>query len=519
MNTDLSKKQKGITSTCLTLSLFTTLVYHIPAFRTVIDNVENGLNGVLIFASVVILMITANYLLYYLLLWVGRIVGKTIIALVFIANAVALYFINTYEVLITANMMGNVFNTRFSEASGFFSFSAIAYITLLGIPPVIYLFAYKTDYSSFRKFLANIGTSLLIIIIVLFANLHNTLWIDNNSQRLGSQLIPWSYIVNSVRYISKSKKRNQKEILLPDAQFTTESNDVCVLIIGESARQKNFSLYGYQRETNPLLATEDIKTYKALSAATFTTAAVKAILDHKPTDKLYEILPNYLYRNGADVVWHSFNWGEPPLHIEKYKNHKELAKQYPDSDARYDELLLKGLKEEILACNKKKQLIVLHLSTSHGPTYNKKYPAEFELFTPACNSVEISTADKQELLNAYDNTILYTDYLLHSTIEILKQIPDRRCCMIFVSDHGESLGEGNLFMHGIPKKIAPKEQIEIPFIVWQNDSNTHFKELSEVGQYHIFHSVMNYLGIHSAIYNEDMNIFERRFKDYMSSSL
>ena len=508
MKLDFLRNPKGIKGTSLVLSIFTTLAFHIPAFKAVLDNIESGWNGVLIFASVAILMLAVNYFFYYLLLWLGRTVGKFIIAFTFIADAISLYFINTYEVLITDMMMGNVFNTRFSEAEGFFSLSAVLYILFLGIPPCIYLFAKRTDYNTFKSFLKNIGTSLLIIALVVLANMRNTLWIDNNSTQLGSLLMPWSYTVNSIRYYNKVKKRNQKEILLPDATITNDSKDVCVLIIGESARRQNFSLYGYERDTNPLLAGDSVKTYIANSAATYTTAAVKAILDHKETGKLYEILPNYLYRNGADVIWRSYNWGQPPLHIEKYINHKKLAEKYPEADAKYDGLLLEGLKEEIEASESNKLLIILHLSTSHGPTYNQKYPKEFEVFKPVCNTVEISTADKQELLNAYDNTILYTDYIVHSVIEILKEITDRRCCMMFVSDHGESLGEDNLFMHGMPKNIAPKEQFEIPFIVWQNDKNTGMKDFDEVEQYYVFHSVMNYLGMRSEIYNEEMNIFD-----------
>ena len=508
MKLDFPRKPKGIKGTSLVLSIFTTLAFHIPAFKAVLDNIESGWNGILIFASVAILMLAVNYFFYYLLLWLGRFVGKIIIAFTFIADAISLYFINTYEVLITDMMMGNVFNTRFSEAEGFFSLSAVLYILFLGIPPCIYLFAKRTDYNTFKSFLKNIGTSLLIIALVVLANMRNTLWIDNNSTQLGSLLMPWSYTVNSIRYYNKVKKRNQKEILLPDATITNDSKDVCVLIIGESARRQNFSLYGYERDTNPLLTGDSVKTYIANSAATYTTAAVKAILDHKETGKLYEILPNYLYRNGADVIWRSYNWGQPPLHIEKYITHRGLAEKYPDADARYDGLLLAGLKDEINASDNNKLLIILHLSTSHGPTYNQKYPAEFETFKPVCQTVEISTADKQELLNAYDNTILYTDYIVHSVIEILKEITDRRCCMMFVSDHGESLGEDNLFMHGMPKNIAPKEQFEIPFIVWQNDKNTGMKDFDEVEQYYVFHSVMNYLGMRSEIYNEEMNIFE-----------
>lgn len=91
------------------------------------------------------------------------------------------------------------------------------------------------------------------------------------------------------------------------------------------------------------------------------------------------------------------------------------------------------------------------------------------MFSPVCTTVEMSKADPKELMNAYDNTIVYTDYLIHSVIEILRGIPQRRSCVIFVSDHGESLGEGNLYMHGVPILVAPKEQIEIPFIVWTSD--------------------------------------------------
>ena len=167
MKLDFLRKPKGIKGTSLVLSIFTTLAFHIPAFKAVLENIESGWNGVFIFASVAILMLAVNYFFYYLLLWLGRIVGKIIIAFTFIADAISLYFINTYEVLITDMMMGNVFNTRFSEAEGFFSLSAVLYILFLGVPPCIYLFAKKTDYKTFKSFLKNIGTSLLIILLVV----------------------------------------------------------------------------------------------------------------------------------------------------------------------------------------------------------------------------------------------------------------------------------------------------------------------------------------------------------------
>ena len=303
-------------------------------------------------------------------------------------------------------------------------------------------------------------------------------------------------------------RRNAKEILLPDAKITTDSKDVVVLIIGESARRENFSLYGYNKQTNPLLEQQDIVALVAKSAATYTTAGVKAILDHKPTDKLYEILPNYLYRAGVDVIWRTNNWGEPPVHIEKYQKVADLKAAYPDADYRYDGILTAGLKEVIESSTADKLFIVLHTSTSHGPTYFAKYPTEFERFTPVCTTVEMAKADPVELMNAYDNTIVYTDFIIDSVIKILGSIDSRRAAMIFVSDHGESLGENNLYMHGVPMALAPKEQVEIPYIVWTSEGVESVKSLEEVGHYHTFHSVLGFLGIESEIYNAELTVFK-----------
>lgn len=489
------------------LSAFTLAAYHIPFFRLVLDKIEGGFNGVLITAGLAVLMLALNHFFYYLVLYTGRFVGRCILAFTFVADAISLYFINSYEVLITDSMMGNVFNTQFSEASGFFSLAAVLYVLFLGVIPCIFIFAAKTDFGSFKRFMANIGLALGLAAGIAFVNIQNWPWIDRNSTELGSLLMPWSYTVNTVRFYNGEKKRNQKEILLPDAQISNDSKDVCILIIGESARRDHFSLYGYEKPTNPLLEEDDVTALIANSAATYTTAGVKAILDHQPTGKLYEILPNYMYRTGVDVIWRTSNWGEPPVHIEKYHTVRDLKKMYPDADDRYDGILLTGLKEEIMSSEKDKILVILHTNTSHGPTYNKKYPTEFERFTPVCTTVEMSKANPQELMNAYDNSVLYTDYLIHSAIEILKEIPDRRACMLYVSDHGESLGEGNLYMHGVPMSIAPKEQVEIPFIVWTSEDAAEIKELDEVGQYHVFHSVMDFLGVESPVFDEDKNIF------------
>ena len=504
----LFKNKIKLTKLCALLSIFTLAAYHVPFFRLVLSCTEPGLNGTLIFAGLGVLMLALNFFFYYLVLYLGRFVGRCILGFMFIADAVSLYFINSYEVLITDKMMGNVFNTQFSEASGFFSLSAVMYVVFLGIIPCIYVFVQKVEYGSFRRFLANIGASLGIVLAVALGHMKNWPWIDRNSTELGSLLMPWSYTVNTFRYYSAEKKRNAKEILLPDAQITTDSRDVCVLIIGESARRDHFSLYGYERETNPLTSQDGVTALIAEAAATYTTAGVKAILDHKPSGKLYEILPNYMNRTGVDVIWRTSNWGEPPVHIEKYHKARNIKEMYPEADERYDGILLEGLKDEILAGDKAKTLVILHTNTSHGPTYNKKYPAEFEVFTPVCTTVEMSKADPQELMNAYDNSILYTDYLIHSVIEMLKDMPQVRSCMLYVSDHGESLGENNLYMHGVPLSMAPEEQTKIPFIIWSSDKSLTLKSMTDAGHHNIYHSVLRFLGADTPVYDNSKDIFE-----------
>ena len=505
---NIFKRDCKATTLSLIVTIYTLLAYHYPLFRLVVNNIEGGINGWIITGGLAVLMLATNFMMSYIFLYLLRGVGKWIIGLSLIGDAIALYFINTYDVLITDSMMGNVFNTRYSEASGFFSWIAVLYIIFLGILPCVFVVSRKVDFGSAKLFFKRTGVALATILAMVAININNFTWIDRNATQLGSLLMPWSYTVNTFRYISAEKKRNAKEILLPDAVISNESKDVCILIIGESARRDHFSLYGYEKVTNPLLAEDNVTSLIANSAATYTTAGVKAILDHQPTGKLYEILPNYMYRTGVDVIWRTSNWGEPPVHIEKYHTVRDLKKMYPDADDRYDGILLTGLKEEIMSSEKDKILVILHTNTSHGPTYNKKYPAEFERFTPVCTTVEMSKANPQELMNAYDNSVLYTDYIIHSAIEMLKEFTDRRTCMLYVSDHGESLGEGNLYMHGVPMSIAPKEQIEIPFIVWTSKDAVEVKELAEVGQYHVFHSVMDFLGVESPIFDEDKNIFK-----------
>jgi len=504
------KNNWKITHFALLMSFLNFLFFHLPFFTFVANKVDyKSLSGVMLIVSLIIIMLVANFFVFYLFFFLSRVVGKSLLVLFFIINAIAVYFVNTYGVIIDESMIGNVLNTNYAESSSFFSIKLIVYLILLGVIPAIFIVKAKITNVTLKKFLITSSVTLVFILTLVYVNASNWLWIDKNSKTLGGLAMPWSYSVNlSLFYIHKHQK-NEKEILLPNATIKDNKKSVIVLVIGESARRQNFSLYGYKKNTNPLLSkTPNLFHFDATSCATYTTAGVKCILEHTSTDELYEILPNYLYRNNVEVIWRTTNWGEPPIHIKNYQNTDALMPNCKGDGCKFDEVLLSGLKEQILASKKNKILIVLHTSTSHGPTYSKKYPPQFEVFKPVCNSVELGNCSQTDLINAYDNTIIYTDYILHQLIENLKELKEYNSAMLFVSDHGESLGEKNLYMHGVPMSIAPKEQYEIPFIVWLSDSSKQLKPNKMLSQNNVFHSVLNFLGIQSPIYNEQMNIFK-----------
>jgi len=494
----------------LIISFINLVLYHFPFYEFVCNNIDvKSLSGILLFVSLTILIFVLNAFVFYIGLFLLRFIGKWILVLFFSMNAIAVYFINTYGVMIDKTMIGNILNTNFEESSSFFSLTLIAYFVLLGVVPSILIFKIKVIPLKLKNFLIHISLTLIFVFSLAFANSSNWLWIDKHSKTLGALVMPWSYVVNTSRFFHHQSLENKQQILLPNATIQDNEKSVVVLVIGESARSENFSLYGYDKETNPLLSKIDnVYSYKAESCATYTTAGVKCILEHKNTGKLFEILPNYLFRNDVEVIWRTTNWGEPTVTIENYQRKADLKKLCKGGNCDYDEVLISGLKERIIASKKDKILVVLHASTSHGPTYYKKYPQKFEKFSPVCESVELAKCTQEELINAYDNTIVYTDYILAKLIADLKQLTEYNSSMIYISDHGESLGENNLYLHGIPASIAPKEQLDIPFIVWTSDDSRELKSNQLLSQHNVFHSVLDFLTIESPIYDEDMSIFK-----------
>ena len=502
------------------ITIIDILLYHIPVYNYTVANLNiNSINGLLTSFSVLVSLFTVTAFLLFLIAAIFPSIMKVFAIIISLCNSLALYFVNTYNVILDKTMMSNVFNTNLSEATSYYDPKIFLYIIFLGILPTIFILKIKIEKVKRVRLIVYALSVAVIGVFIMYLNATTWLWFDKNAKILGGLAMPWSYSINAIRYIRTELKKDNKQILLPKANFLNDNKMLVVLVIGESARAADFSLYGYKRETNPLLKKQDILVLKnSISTATYTTASVHSMLSYTGSDSdSYEPLPNYLQREGVDVIWRAKNWGAPELHVKSFEKAGELKQSCTGDGCDYDEVLLTNLKKEILSSKKNKIFVVLHTAGSHGPTYSNKYPKKFEVFKPACKSVDLKECTQQELVNAYDNTILYTDYFLNKTINRLKKIKSMPVLFIYASDHGESLGEYGLYLHGTPYSIAPDVQKHIPFILWESKSfikekgfkTPYVKKQNSYGQNDIFHTVLGAFDLNSTIYNRKNDLLKK----------
>jgi lipid A ethanolaminephosphotransferase len=492
-----------------TLTLFTMLVYNYPLYSFSFAHLDiTSIGGILTLISEIVgLFIVTSFLLYLMALISHRFL-KLFAIFSAIGNSISLYFMASYQVILNRTMMGNVLQTNFDEAFDLYHPKLLIYLFVLGVLPALIFFKIKIQKANRLRMLRNGLAVFMGGLLILYLNSSTWLWVDKYAKKIGGLTLPWSYTINIFRYQFKKYKKSKKQIQLPNATLTNSDKMVVILIIGESARADRFSLYGYPKNTNPNLQNLGVTTLtNSIATTTYTSASVHSMLSHDAsTDGDHETLPNYLARNGVEVIWRSKNFGAPPLDASINAD-TSYQKDCQMDACSYDEVMLTNLSQLIQRSKKDKTFITLHTSGSHGPSYHKKYPKTFEKFTPVCKTVDLKQCTQNELDNAYDNTILYTDHLISQTIKLLQDL-SFPSAMLYISDHGESLGENGLYLHGTPSYIAPNEQLQIPFIVWRSDQTKPSLNSKEpYGHFNIFHTVLGLLSIKSPIYDAQKDIF------------
>jgi lipid A ethanolaminephosphotransferase len=503
------------------------VLYHKPLLSFAAGNLDlPSFAGALTLATLLVALLSSTALALTLLSLISVRILKPFCMAMAIVNAVAVYFVATYNVVLDKAMMGNVHSTNSSEALELFHPKLIAYVLILGVLPCCLLARVHIRKTPRLKLAVIAFLGAVITVIWAYLAAGTWLWIDKHAKKLGGMVMPWSYVVNMARYELPRLIASDVQILLPSAAFSSNDRVVVILVIGEAARAQNFQLYGYDRPTNPLLPRAGAVALRhATACSTYTTASIRCMLSHLDSrsefSKRYEPLPSYLQRSGVDVIWRSHNWGEPPMEVQTYQKAADLSADCRGAGCDYDEVLLNGLEQRIRDSSSQKVFVVLHQIGSHGPAYATRYPSEFQVFKPVCTSVELGKCTRDELVNAYDNTIVYTDHFLAQTIGVLKSFEDTATLLIYVSDHGESLGEYGLYLHGAPWSIAPDVQKEVPFIVWMSDAFIRLRGVEpgrlEMQPVHslrdIFHTVVGAFRMRSDAYLAHYDIFSETFSE------
>jgi len=181
-----------------------------------------------------------------------------------------------------------------------------------------------------------------------------------------------------------------------------------------------------------------------------------------------------------------------------------------------DEILLQDLAAKVRA-KPGDRVVVLHQLGNHGPAYFERYPAAFARFKPTCDTRDIGRCTREEITNSYDNAVLYTDHFLSKTIGTLQGLQDYDTAMIYLSDHGESLGEKGLFLHGVPYAIAPAEQTRVPMTMWFSPGFASSRGLdlqcvrkrsaAYTDHDNLFPSVLGLMQVKTALYERDRDLF------------
>ena len=497
----------------------------------------NGVKaGLFVVASIIIVVAAYNFI-FQLFNW--KWTAKPLaIALVFIGGFAA-YAVNTLGVLITSDQIQNLMQTDIAEARDTWSWHLVTWTLGMTVLPIIVILMMKIKPEPIirqllHKVIASV-VSLAIVLGLLFVFYVDFAAIFRENRDLKGMISPQNMIASFASYYKKkAPKENLPLVVYGEDAVMKKAQDsslpkLMVLVVGETARAENFSLNGYGKNTNPKLAQQDILNFSQVSSCgTATAVSVPCMFSGMPRKEYEERLASHreglldiAQRAGYQVTWIDNNSGCKGTcdRVNQFKIPEPIQQKWCEDKECFDDILIDSLKAYLATIpqdDNRPRLIVLHQMGSHGPAYYKRVPAQFKVFKPTCDTNAIQGCSRDALLNSYDNTLLYTDYVLDSLIETLKNTTKYQTALWYLSDHGESTGESGMYLHGAPYAIAPTQQTHIPMLmwfstVWKNQAKQQVKCLAQQGrqelsQDNLFPTMLSLLDVKSKVIdpNNDM---------------
>lgn len=530
-----TRKGWSLTSTQLPLVVAGLLVlcYNKAFFKAMAQAVDLSSTGGLLFAASLSLVLFVVTALLMSLLTLPRL-AKPLLVFILCTAAGAAYFMDSYGIVIHTTMVQNTLETDSKEVLGLINATLIGYVLLLGLVPSFLLLRSQLVFDNFRRELIAKakfwGLGLLAIALLIAPLTADYASFFRNHKNIRQMANPGNFIYATLSYAMASNKSFAVKPLGEDAKLNELGKSqtkptLFILVVGETARADHFSINGYHKPTTPLLAQQPIINFTDVSSCgTETAISVPCMFSNLGRSqysdkkaKSQEGLLDLVKRSNFQVLWRDNNSGCKGtctrVDYEDMSNLKvpELCNQ----EECFDNILLHQLTEKLATAGNK--LVVLHQKGSHGPEYFRRYPPTMEVFKPVCKVNKLQDCSDEEINNAFDNTIHYTDYFLNSTIEWLKQQSDSyNTALLYVSDHGESLGEKSLYLHGMPYLIAPKEQKHVPMFFWLspgfeqdnkiNRSCLQAQTGSEYSHDNLFHTMLGMLNISTSLYKPELDM-------------
>lgn len=532
-------KSKSLRPESLTFlaSLLLLSLYNIPLWQHIFSIVPADASGLgMRLAFAVMVLAVFNFVLVLLSF---RWVFKPVLVALFLASSAVAYFMSQYGVLIDANMLRNIAETDVNEVRDLLSLKLALFILVLGVLPSWLLWKLPVRHQPLRrellgKLVLAVG-SVAVLGVVALANYQGLASLFRNHHELRLLVVPSNYLNASYGYLKEQLVVAQEPLrqIGTDAQKAPawqahERKSLTVLVIGESARAENFGVLGYERDTTPLLKGQQGVTAfsNVRSCGTETAVSVPCMFSNMGRSdydaaqaRSQEGLLDVLKHAGLAVSWRdnqSGCKGTCDRVTQENLSHQKDPVLCSGGEC-HDEILLKDLQAYIDQL-KDDSVLVLHQMGSHGPEYAKRYPKRFEKFTPVCASNALNDCSQESIVNAYDNTLVYTDFVLSNLIDLLRKNQDKvDTAMVYIADHGESLGEYNLFLHGTPYVLAPDQQKHVAMLTWFSDSYRKDFALDTgclgkerdkpLSQDNFFHSVLGLLQVQTKEYKAGMDLF------------
>lgn len=463
-------------------------------------------------------------------------IGKGLLAILILVSAASAYYAQTFGVRLNEEIIQSIFETQRAEAAALITRDSVTWIALFGVLPAIIVlllplrFMPKWRLLGWRAVIVAAAAGLMLV-PPLFAG-RSYIYFERNHRGMYDVFNPYAALSGTFHYLQRDVFR-RKRAMVPIGTDATLAPDtgaagrkrVVVLVVGETARAENQSLQGYARETNPEMKRAGAIYFSdAWSCGTATTVSVPCMFSNmtrekfdKPTAKAHWNALDVLQHAGVDVYWRDNDEGCKDVCLRVPNDDLTDAKVdgLCDANGCLDEVLVADLPER-LAKMRSPALLVLHIKGSHGPSYFQRYPKAFDVFGPGCDTAEVQTCSYAQTVASYDNTILYTDHILGKIVDALKAAPEVDSAMMYLSDHGESLGENNIYLHGADWATAPSQQKHVPMLMWLSpgwvrDSGVQLacmdkRRTQPASQDNLFHTLLGFFGTRTTVYNPDLDL-------------